>query len=365
MTLFAVWLGMQVQRARQREEAIAAVQRLGGEIAYEHQRRQRGGSPSKAPPPVAEPPGPRWLRSSIGDAYFVRVTRVRLPMGNATDADLAQLKTLDEIESLSIDSTHVTDAGLKHLRGLTNLRTLDLTNTRVTDAGLVHLKRMGKLESLTLPQRIRGPGLRHLHGLENLKHLKLHTSWVSDEGLKHLPPLAGLQSLDLSLTNVADAGLEHLGPLTGLKEINLRNTAITDQGVLHLARLPSLKQVELRDTRVTVLGAQKLVKALPGVVVLPAALGSTVETKAYDVTDLIADFKGRVLGLDDDAIGGILIKFLRLHVRPHGVDAEIAESDTGKILIVTQTPRAHQQTAGVLDLFRRRMDENLIGIEEQ
>ena len=49
-----------------------------------------------------------------------------------------------------MDGTKVTDAGLADLRGLSNLQSLDLKETRVTDAGLVHLKGLSNLQSLDL-----------------------------------------------------------------------------------------------------------------------------------------------------------------------------------------------------------------------
>jgi hypothetical protein len=44
----------------------------------------------------------------------------------------------------------VTDAGLANLKGLGELQTLDLTGTKVTDAGLVQLEGLGQLQYLYL-----------------------------------------------------------------------------------------------------------------------------------------------------------------------------------------------------------------------
>ena len=46
--------------------------------------------------------------------------------------------------------TQLTDAGLAHLKGLTNLQTLDLKGTQVSDAGLTHLKLLTNLQTLWL-----------------------------------------------------------------------------------------------------------------------------------------------------------------------------------------------------------------------
>ncbi|MDO4570150.1 MAG: hypothetical protein Q4D38_07195, partial [Planctomycetia bacterium] len=50
-------------------------------------------------------------------------------------------------------NTNITDAGLAHLAGLTNLNWLGLENTNITDAGLAHLYGLTQLKSLSLPSK--------------------------------------------------------------------------------------------------------------------------------------------------------------------------------------------------------------------
>src|SRR4051812_39731874 len=76
------------------EHAITAIKNTGG-IVVRDQSRQ--GSPVKS---------------------------VRLNGTRVTDAELAHLEGMTELESLSLISTHVTDAGLAHLSGLAGLRSL-------------------------------------------------------------------------------------------------------------------------------------------------------------------------------------------------------------------------------------------------
>src|SRR4051794_23277388 len=66
---------------------------------------------------------------------------VQIDLGNAdaTDAAVAKLATLSELEILSLRRTAVTDAGLAAIRGLRKLRELDLGKTKVGDAGLAAL----------------------------------------------------------------------------------------------------------------------------------------------------------------------------------------------------------------------------------
>ncbi len=59
-----------------------------------------------------------------------------------TNAGLASLNGLPQVQVVSLWGTEVTDAGLENLKGLTNLRTLDLRETKVTDASVKKLQQM-------------------------------------------------------------------------------------------------------------------------------------------------------------------------------------------------------------------------------
>ena len=69
-----------------------------------------------------------------------------------TDAGLASLGGLKNLQRLHLERTAVTDAGLAQLKGLAELRYLNLYGTKVTDAGLASLKGLSKLQSLYLWQ---------------------------------------------------------------------------------------------------------------------------------------------------------------------------------------------------------------------
>jgi len=65
-----------------------------------------------------------------------------------SDAGLAHLTTLKQLEELSIHDTRITDAGLEHVRGLVKLRTLKLSRARITGAGLARLSSLRQLQKL-------------------------------------------------------------------------------------------------------------------------------------------------------------------------------------------------------------------------
>ncbi|MCE5229858.1 hypothetical protein LLG95_09710 [bacterium] len=198
--------GWRAGREQAQKEAVAAVLALGGEVMYDFQR------PNPNQPNVFDP------NAVPGDPNaFHRVVRVGLRDTRVTDADLALLDKLPDVENL------------------------DLTNTSVTGAGLIHVR-----------------------GLKKLAYLGLWNTQVDDEGLKNIQHLTKMWGLVLDNTKVTDAGMVHLKGLTNLTEwLGLTDTRITDKGLKHLTRLKKLRSLNLRRTQVTPAGVKELQRALP------------------------------------------------------------------------------------------------------
>lgn len=105
------WVGATMQRAKGQREAVQAITKVGGRIAYDYDRDDaslefRG---CLLLPP---PPAPLWLRNLLGDDVFTHVVLV----------DLC--------------GTPVTDAGLEHLEGLTHLEYVCLITPMLRNRGL-------------------------------------------------------------------------------------------------------------------------------------------------------------------------------------------------------------------------------------
>jgi hypothetical protein len=203
------------------------------------------------------------LRRAIGAAiwrfdpneYCQRVLRTAavldLSYTQVSDAGLAHLADLANLQALYLMSTQVSDVGLAHLVYLTNLQALNLTQTQVRDAGLAHLAYLTNLRVLNLRYaQVSDAGLAHLAYLTNLRVLNLSDTQVSDAGLAHLANLANLQALNLSNTQVSDAGLAHLASLANLQALYLSGTKVSDAGLAHLAGLGNLQVLYLMYTRV-------------------------------------------------------------------------------------------------------------------
>ena len=143
----------------------------------------------------------------------------------------------------------VSDAGLAHLKQLENLQHLDLNGTQITDAGLAELKTLKNLQKLLIGynEKMTGTGLAELKDLKNLQHLDLIHCGITDDGAKRLAKLQSLKTIDLRGTKITDAGLKELKSLLNLKELNLCLVPggpfdVTREGINELrAALPEAK----------------------------------------------------------------------------------------------------------------------------
>ena len=132
------WIGSGLRRTRQNrdrlapvEKAVLEIERMGGYVTSEYERRR----PQTWPELLLFDPG-----SPDDPVGVLRVSAVDLFGCGATDADLECINPLTHLEKLDLGSSHVTDAGLERLSGLTNLQILDVTKTKVSDAGIMKLR---------------------------------------------------------------------------------------------------------------------------------------------------------------------------------------------------------------------------------
>lgn len=224
MLVVLVWIGIRVNWARQNrereeanakaaEEAVAAIEKLGGWFRSKHEERR----PQTWLEALFDDPG-----DADDSVDVVTFTEAWLWGTDATDSDLQHLQRLPNLQALYLWESQITDAGLEHLKEMTYLKRLRITgNSNVTDAGLEQLK-----------------------GLTNLQVLYVAETKITDAGLEHLKEMTELEHLFLSDTKVTDAGLEHLRELERLEELSLWDTKVTDEGVKKLQR--ALPNCEIR-----------------------------------------------------------------------------------------------------------------------
>jgi WD40 repeat protein len=176
------------------------------------------------------------------------------------DAGLREICHLTELESLTLFETRITEAGLAEIKPLTELQSLSIYGSQITDQGLVHLQPLSRLVKLgLLRSQVNGTGLAHLHSLPALADLALSSSPITDEGLRQISVLSKLTVLQLgNCEQVGDAGVQHLSELTKLRSLHLYGTSITDDGLSHLKNLFALQSLNLGHTKITDAGLRHL-----------------------------------------------------------------------------------------------------------
>ena len=232
--------------ARHEAEAVALVQRLGGQV----------------------------------NAPDGRAVAVQLHGTAVRDQDLAVLETLERLYHLDLGNTDVSDVGLAHLARVSTLASVNLVGTRVTFEGVavlsgllpdlaVHVAELpanpaereaiaairavggsvlfGKTgaRSVDLANRqIADDDLRHLSGFANLRYLSLRDTPVTDDCAPNLQGLHALEELWLFGTQVGDGGMSYIGDLTNIRRLSLSGQVSTT-GLAELVGLERLEQLWL------------------------------------------------------------------------------------------------------------------------
>ncbi len=106
------------------------------------------------------------------------------------DEDVACLANLKRLKRLTIGATnsvYLTDAGMAHLAGLTELESLGAGGPQLTDKALSYLSNMKKMYKLNTEGAFTDQGLRHLDGLESLQLVDISTSkYISSAAITRL-----------------------------------------------------------------------------------------------------------------------------------------------------------------------------------
>lgn len=148
---------------------------------------------------------------------------------------------LATLESLNIISTKFNDDWMPSLAQLTNLKVLRFTNNgKLTDAGMAQLAGLKNLENFSfVGTQMTGKAYARFEGFTKLTRVSHRGSSIDDEGLRQLcDHLPNLESISLAHAKFTDAGAPHLAKLSQLKGLELGTSKATPQALLHLAKLP-------------------------------------------------------------------------------------------------------------------------------
>jgi hypothetical protein len=166
------------------------------------------------------------------------------------DGGLHTLRLCESVRHIELGHSRVTDAGLALLVRLPNLESLVLRDRDVGEAGFVALAAVPTLRRLELSGDTATPSMPHLGDLRGLEVLKLRYPSIDDRVAGELGKLIALQELDLANTKISDVGLAALAGMTALRELLLSRTRITNRGLAHLARATKLRRLDLDHTDV-------------------------------------------------------------------------------------------------------------------
>lgn len=225
--------------------------------------------------------------TTVGDAglaYVAQLPNLRNvvvgrfdgPYSTITERGLDQLKTLPQLDTLSLMNVELTDATVASLRSMPKLKWLFLNLPRASPAELSRLRDLPVLYRLHLENaavgdeivdsllaiptlqdlaldgtRITDAGLARLASLRGLSHLSLARVPVSAQGLSAFNDHSQLSQLILNDTNMDDKAVDTLLSLPFLTLAHLAGTRITDSGIMRLASHPNLKSVNLSRTAIT------------------------------------------------------------------------------------------------------------------
>ena len=132
-----------------------------------------------------------------------------------TDGVLIHLRQFSKLRSLGLPGTHIEGLGLIHLERAP-LQRLLLDSTPFSDAGLAYIAGLPNLEDLDLSYTsISDAGLPHLRALSKLAILRVEGTQVTDAGVPQLTVLTALEWLFIEGTTITDeavAALKHALP---------------------------------------------------------------------------------------------------------------------------------------------------------
>lgn len=157
------------------------------------------------------------------------------------EAFFEQLGKVQTLESLNVISTKFNDAWIGHIARLTNLKSLRFTNNgKLTDAGMAQLSGLKNLEAFSfVGTQITGRAYEKFEGFTKLVRVSHRGSKIDDAGLKELcEHLPNLENISLAHAKFTDAGAVHLAKLTRLKGLEIGTNEATPQALQHIQKLP-------------------------------------------------------------------------------------------------------------------------------
>ena len=242
---------VQLPQHKVEEAAIAAITKLGGWVAKDDEGH------------VVE----------VNMVYHNFEDGRREDNDQITDAALDHVGQFPRLELLLLKQSQASDPGLEKVSKVTSLKRIYMWNaTDVTDAGIAHLASLQNLEYLHCSESgITDAAFETFVQLPRLAGLSLQNNSFTDKALEHAGEMIQLQQLTMGLGNlqVTDKGVAYLTNLQQLERLGIQHSQITDVGLGYLKVLLKLKTLWISGANVTEAGLLDFRKALPNVNVSP------------------------------------------------------------------------------------------------
>ena len=193
-----------------------------------------------------------------------------------SDATLALLTGLSELETLQTNLATVTDDGVKALAQLKKLKILKFFHPgkAFTGTGLAQLAELPNLERVTVAGSLTfgDEGMAAVAKLTNLKEVRTWHAGQTLEGVKKLKDLKNLKSLTLGQrlaykppTTLADDTLAVLAEMKSLESLQLEEARLKYDSLVQLKQLPELKKLTLEGIDIAEADVERLRGELPKV----------------------------------------------------------------------------------------------------
>ncbi|MEI6234241.1 MAG: hypothetical protein WCT04_14410 [Planctomycetota bacterium] len=210
---------------------------------------------------------------SIGKIQHVKSLSFGLGL---TDATLALLSELNDVESLSTNGALVSDEGLKALGHMQKLKSLAFFHPgpNMSGTGLSVLADAPGLERLTVAgsEKFGDAGMAAVAKLTQLKEFRTWHAGVTIEGVKSLKTLKALKSINVGQrlaykppVSVSNETVAALVEMTSLESIQLGEARLSLPALSQLKALPNLKKLTLDGIDVPKADLEALKKELPKV----------------------------------------------------------------------------------------------------
>ncbi|MFI5455944.1 MAG: leucine-rich repeat domain-containing protein [Isosphaerales bacterium] len=286
------WFALQRQREAHRKWVIATIQASGSSVDFDDLGISRiswfGGSANPAVLPqrpltadeidamgscdrlrelvmIAAVMNDDGLAALSHDRLLERLYGFKPKITDAGVKQLANLAGLKTLELLRVPE--LTDATLAHIAGLTNLEEITLSGTGIAGSGLIHLTGLGKLKSLTIPgSPLDDAAQANIGRLTSLQKLYIGGGGsYTDTGIASLSSLTALTELGMGSDGCTDACLANLARLTNLRILNIDGPQLTDAWLDRVAAMKSLREVQIWGAQVSDEAIARLHRSLPEV----------------------------------------------------------------------------------------------------